>query len=154
MKIERIDVTTLNGGRRAKLRVAGIEYSWPFHDLVEFSDGLQDVLLETERLVPMNAARPQARDFMQLEGIRVSDSVEHNRNMVSAREVKERRAAGEHLAAGAWYAEISVNGSDTDCSFDTVEQLFQIAQGIIKREMALHGQIIVETPAVLVHGRH
>lgn len=149
MRIEAIDVRTLNGGRRASLRVRGIDYSWPFHDLVQFSDGVQDVLMETERLVPTNAVRPEKRDFMQLEGIRVSDSVEHNRNFISGREARERKLDGEKIAAGAWYAEISVNGTDTDCSFDTVEQLFQIVQSIIKREMAQHGQIVIQTPPVL-----
>lgn len=153
MRIDYIDVRFVNGHRRAHVRMGGIDYQWPFHDLVEFSDGIQDTLMVADGLVPRNAARPADRRFMQLEGLRVSDAVEHNRNMIAAREVKERRLDGEKICGGAWYMEVSMNGTDTDCSFTTLQELFQIVQGIIKREMALHGQLALaaETPAVL-HG--
>lgn len=151
MKIEHIDVRFVNGHRKCYVTAGGIDYQWPFSDLVEFSDGLQDALMVADGLVAQNAVRPQDRRFMQLEGLRVSDAVEHNRNMLAAREVKERRLDGEKICGGAWYAEISMNGTDTDCSFTTLEEFFQIVQGIIKREMALHGQVLTaaETPVVL-----
>jgi hypothetical protein len=57
-----------------------------------FSDGLQDILAETERLVPTNALRPDRQDLHAARGAAVQDSVEHNRNLISGREVRERRA--------------------------------------------------------------
>lgn len=135
---------------RCRIKVAGTEYGFPFRDLAEFSDGVQDVLAETERLVPANAVRPLDKTFMQIESFQVQDSVEHNRNWISGREARERTAGGEHIAAGDWYAEISINGSDTDCSFSTVGELFQIVQQVIKRELAASGQVVTQTPAVLV----
>lgn len=152
-RIQRIAVRHVRGflsRRVAEIRVGGLDYSFPFHDLAEFSDGLQDILAETERLVPTNAVRPTDKTFMQIEGLRVQDSVEHNRNMISGREARERTAGGEHIAAGDWYTEISVNGSDTDCSFNTVGELFQIVQQIIQRELAASGQVVHGTPALLV----
>jgi hypothetical protein len=135
------------------ITVAGKDYSWPFRDLVEFSDGVQDVLAETERLVPANAVRPEDRTFMQIESLKVQDAAEHNRNLYSGREVRDRRAEGQNIAGGDWYMEVSINGSDTDCSFNTVEELFQIVQQIITRELAASGQIVTRTPRVLVaHG--
>jgi hypothetical protein len=155
MKIERIAVRLAHGSgvrRVCEIRVNGLNYSFPFSDLAEFSDGLQDILAETERLVPTNAIRPQGtdREHLKLEGLRVQDSVEHNRNMMSGREALERRAGGEMVAAGAWYMELGINGSDTDCSFDTVGQLFQIVQTVMKREMVAAGKLMLRTPAELV----
>lgn len=152
MKIERISVRLHHAAHRLRtceIRVGGMNFDFPFKDLVEFSNGVQDILMVTERLVPTNAVRPESRDFMQLEGLRVQDSVEHNRNMISGREARERTAEGEHIAAGDWYAEIGINGTDSDCSFSTVADLFQIVQGIIKRELANHGQLITQVPAEL-----
>lgn len=153
MKIQRIAIRTVHGSpgkRRCEIRIAGLNWSFPFRDLVEFSDGLQDVLAETERLVPTNATRPADRSFLQIESLQVQDAVEYNRNLYSAREVRERRAEGEHIAGGDWYMELSINGSDTDCSFSSVVELFQIVQQVIKRELAMNGQIIERTPNVLV----
>lgn len=141
-------------GWECHIRVGGTHFSYPFCDLAEFSDGLQDILKVTERLVPTNAVRPEARSNMQLDGLRVSDSVEYNRNMISGREARERTADGEHMAAGDWYAEIGINGTDTDCSFNTVSDLFQIVQQVIKREMANAGQIIRPGMTELVGARN
>lgn len=152
-KIQRIAVRNVRGylnRRVCDIDVAGKSFSWPFHDLVEFSDGLQDVLAETERLVPTNAARPADRTFMQIEGLRVSDAVENNRNLYSGREVRERRDEGQHIAGGNWYMELGVNGADNDMSFNTVTELFQLVQIVMKRELAVSGAIVTETPAVLV----
>jgi hypothetical protein len=106
-RIERIAVRAVRGTRNRRvcdIRVAGVSYSYPFHDLVEFSDGLQDIIAETERLVPTNGLRPTDRTFMQLESLQVQDAVEYNRNLYSGREVRERRAEGQHIAAatGTW----------------------------------------------------
>ena len=150
--IERIAVKPFGnagGAWRCEILVGRSTFSFPFHDLVEFSDGLQDILAETERVVPVNAERPKDRDHMQLEGLRVQDSSEHNRNFISGREARERKMEGEHIAAGAWYMELSINGSDTDVSFDTVAQLFQIVQQVIKRELAGAGVLILQTPTDL-----
>lgn len=152
-KIQRIAVRHVRGmlsKRVAAIRVAGVDYSFPFHDLVEFSDGLQDVLAETEHLTPVSPVRPTDKTFMQLEGLRVQDAVEHNRNLYSGREVRERRADGEQICGGDWYAEVSVNGSDSDLSFSTVGELFQLVQQIITRELAASGQVVSGTPALLV----
>jgi hypothetical protein len=152
-RIQRIAVRTVHGspGKRVcDIRVAGVDFSHPFRDLVEFSDGLQDILAETEQLVPRNAIRPDDKTFMQLEGLRVSDAVAHNRNLYSGREVRERRDEGQNIAGGDWYMEISINGSDTDLSFNTVGELFTLVQDVIKREQAHSGQPILLSPAVLV----
>jgi hypothetical protein len=152
-RIERISVRAVRGTRNRRvcdIRVAGVSYSYPFHDLVEFSDGLQDIIAETERLVPTNGLRPTDRTFMQLESLQVQDAVEYNRNLYSGREVRERRAEGQHIAGGDWYMEIAINGSDTDLSFNTVAELFTLVQDVIKREQAHSGQPITLTPALLV----
>lgn len=153
MKIQRLTVRSVHGspGKRVcEIRVGGFNYSYPFRDLVEFSDGLQDILAETERLVPTNALRPEDKTFMQIESLQVSDSVEHNRSMISGREARERQAEGQHVAAGDWYAEISINGSDTDCSFNTVAEFFQLVQQVIARELNAAGQLVSRAPQVLV----
>lgn len=153
MKIQRIAVRHVRGflsRRVCELRVGGKEYAWPFHDLVEFSDGLQDVLAETEQLVPTNAVRPTDKTFMQLEGLRVQDASEHNRNLYSGREVQGLRDEGVSICGGDWYAEIAINGSDSDLSFSTVAELFQCVQTIIKRELGASGQDLPREPALLV----
>lgn len=153
VKIKRIAVRSVRGfenRRVCELAVAGKTFSFPFHDLVEFSDGLQDIIAETERLVPTNALRPEDRTFMQLEGLRVQDAAEHDRHYISGREVRERRADGERICGGDWYAEVSINGSDSDLSFNTVGELFTLVQDIIKREQSHAGVPITLTPTVLV----
>lgn len=145
MKIQRIAVRVLSSGKReCSLRVAGQECQFTFVDLVEFSDGVQEALVFFERLVPTNIVRPKDRSLMQLESLQVQDSVEHNRNMISGREAAGRRAEGEFVAGGAWYMEVSINGTDSDCSFNTLAELLQIVQQIVKRELATGGQIIAE----------
>lgn len=149
MKIKRIAVRK----GRCEISIGGKDYSFPFRDLAEFSDGVQDVLGESERLVPTNALRPTDKTFMQLESLQVQDAAEHNRNLYSAREVRDRRAEGQNIAGGDWYMEVSINGSDTDCSFNTVAELFQIVQQIIARELAASGQVVSRAPGLLVaHG--
>jgi hypothetical protein len=155
-RIKRIAVHAVRHARNRRvcsILVGGRDFSFPFHDLVEFSDGLQDILAETERLVPTNAQRPVDRMHMELESLQVQDAVEYNRNLYSGREVRERRAEGQNIAGGDWYMEISINGSDTDLSFNTVGELFTLVQEVIKRELTLAGKLISTTPAVLVaHG--
>lgn len=152
-KIERIAVRHVRGHlarRVCEIRVGGTGYTFPFHDIVEFSDGLQDVLAETERLIPANAVRPTDKTFMQLEGLRVQDAAEHNRNLYSAREVRDMRAEKVNVCGGDWYAEVAINGADSDLSFSTVAELFQLVQQIITRELAASGQILKGEPAQLV----
>jgi hypothetical protein len=155
-RIKRIAVHVVRHARNRRvcsILVGCRDFSFPFHDLVEFSDGLQDILAETERLVPTNAQRPTDRTHMELESLQVQDAVEYNRNLYSGREVRERRAEGQNIAGGDWYMEISINGSDTDLSFNTVSELFTLVQEVIKRELTLAGKLISTTPAVLVaHG--
>jgi hypothetical protein len=80
--------------RGCELRVGGKDYSWPFHDLVEFSDGLQDVLAETERLVPTNAVRPTDKTFMQLEACACRTRSSTTATCTQRREVRELRDEG------------------------------------------------------------
>lgn len=152
-RIQRIAVRHVQGTRRVcEIRVAGRDGQFPFDDLVGFSDGLQDMLLATERLVPRGVVRPTDRSRMQLEGLRVQDAAEYNRNLYSGREVRERRAEGEKICGGDWYAEIAINGTDSDVSFTTVVDLFTAVQQIISRELALAGQIVTHIPVEVARG--
>lgn len=138
---------------RCELRIGSLDMAFPFRDLVEFSDGVQDALLATERLMPTNIVRPIDRRFMQLESLKVQDAGEFNRHTIPGREVLERRAEGEKLCGGAWYMELSLNGADTDCSFSTLAELLQIVQTVVKRELASGGVNVSHEPALLVaHG--
>lgn len=156
MQIKRIAVVAprrTGQPHRCELRVGTHDMQFPFRDLVEFSDGLQEALLVTERLVPTNIVRPKDRTFMQLESLKVQDAGEFNRHTIPGREVLERRAEGEKLCGGAWYMELAMNGADTDCSFSTVAELLQIVQTVIKRELSSGGVAVSLEPALLVaHG--
>lgn len=151
MKIQRIDIRSIDGLRRASFRIRGMDYAFRFSDLVEFSDGLGELVAVVDGLSARNVTRPKDRTLMQIESIKAQDAAEYNRNLYSAREVRERRAGGEHIAGGDWYMEISMNGADTDISFNTTVELFQIVQQIIQRELVRHGQVAIEVPPALTH---
>lgn len=152
-KIKRLAILQPRGlasRRICQIRVGSTDLSFPFDDLVGLSDGLQDVLAETERLVPTNAIRPVDKTFMHIESIHVSDAVEQNRNLYSGREVRERRDEGQHICGGDWYMELGVNGADNDLSFSSVRELFDLVQQVMKRELRASGAVVSQVPVTLV----
>lgn len=154
-RIDRIAVRHVGGTRRVcEIRVGGRDASFPFDDLVEFSNGVQDLLMVVERVLPRGELRPPDRQHMQLEGLRVQDAAEYNRNLYSGREVRERRAGGEKLCGGDWYMELSMNGGDSDISFSTLGELFQIVQQAISRELSMHGVIVPAAPVEVARASH
>ena len=72
--------------------------------------------------------QPGWREHLQLSSIYIEPFAEW------AKEVQQRNAAGLHQAGGLWMAEIEVNGAITECSFNTLEDLYQLVFQIISRE--------------------
>lgn len=151
MNIQRIDIRPIDGVQRATFRVQGTDYSFRFADLVEFSDGLVELVLVVDGMSPVGLLRPVDRTLMQIESIKAQDAAEYNRNLYAAREVRERRAEGQMIAGGDWYIELSMNGADNDLSFGTTIELLQLTQQIMQRELARHGQPVTIIPPELVH---
>jgi len=144
MNIDSLKIKPHGRGRRLDIRL-GRETGWfHFTDLVEFSQGVARALRLSEGLVATNALHPDNREFLQLESVYVEDAGEHNRRVIAAREIRERRADGAKVCGGAWYMELCINGSATDCSFSTLFELFQQLQTIIRREMQQNGQVVVQ----------
>jgi len=151
MKIDSINIKATNGGRVCSLRAGGRDFSFPFTDLVEFDRYVAEVLLVTEGLVAANAITADQRDVLQIDSFYVQDADEYNKRCIAPYEINGRREIGQHVCGGKWYAEITVNGIPTDCGFNTVEELFQITQQIIGREIARMGSLL--QPAIAVaHG--
>lgn len=128
-------------GKRCDVRVGRETGHFHFTDLVEFSQGVERLLRLSEGLVAPNALHPADRTFMQIESVYIEDAGERNKRVIAAREVRERREAGEMLAGGAWYMELCINGSATDCSFNNAYELFQQLQQIIARELRQNGAV-------------
>lgn len=145
MKIESISIKADAGGRRCHVRTDGKDFSFTFTDLVEFDRYIAEILMVTEGLVAPNAITNAQQDMLQIESIYVQDAGEFNKGCIPGREIEGRRADGEFVCGGAWYAEISMNGCATDCSFSSVEELYQITQTIIRREISKGGAILRAT---------
>ena len=134
MKIDSIKIVAFKGGRSCHVQCNGQSFSFPFTDLFEFDRYIAELLALTEGLVAPNAIVNADRELLQIESIYVQDAGEFNKHCIPGREIEGRRAEGEKICGGQWYGEITMNGSATDCSFTSLEELYQITQTIIQRE--------------------
>lgn len=107
-------------------------WSIPRHDLWVVGVTLEHILVEHDVLAHIPGKppvfQPGWREHLQLSSITIEPVVEW------AGEVRERNAAGLHTAGGLWMAEIEINGTITECNFDTLEDLYQLVFQIICRE--------------------
>lgn len=127
-----------------KLEPWADEWSLFYTDLWDVQLALDDMLAQlgfaAVRMAGSPALIKNFREQLQVTSLYVCDQAQFNR------EVKERIRDGQFVCGGLWYAEITINEIPTDCSFNTLLELYQVIDQIVIRQCGL---IIGSKPATV-----
>lgn len=148
MKITHLGVSP----KRIKMKLDGFPGTWTlaYKDLWDVQLAL-DHTLEQLGFVAVKmggtpALVPSFRDRLQVTSFFTCDQATFEA------ERAERTEDGQFVCGGLWYAEITVNGISTDCSFNTLEEFYRIVDQIIIRECGLIVGKPATVPGLIGHG--